>query len=173
MREKLEKLQDAVGLAKLPRNVTFKDQNFVSALKTIQQETDRLLSKVLSLKREDLELDDYFRKLLDEFSRLKLSFRDLDVVVKTAVNRSDVARTEIKGAEDIIEEIKKLLEKARYQLDVYGGRTFKEALKLAKDISDRAKKMKKVAAEVRHILVSIYVDLFSNIPISETSQTGP
>ena len=148
LKEKLVRLKASVGEAKLPRNFTIRSKNFSIALLKIEGEANHLANKVKSLQMEEKNLKAFFKKLMDDFEALKQNLKNLEDVYKMAFNHSRMAGVDIRDAEDIIEQIKLLLQDAMYQLDEHGGMAYKEALKLAKDISDLAKQMKTIAAEV-------------------------
>ncbi len=148
LREKLLRLKASLGDANLPQNYTIKDEDFVVALKKIENETSLISEKVKSMKKSDDDLREFFDKLRLEFSRLKQGLSNLKMVYKMAFNDSKTAMMDIGDAEDIIEQIKKLLADAMYQLNNHGVVAYHEALKLARDISDLAKSMKTIAADV-------------------------
>ena len=148
LREKLIRLKASVGEAKLPQNFTIKNKNFSIALGRIETEATHLANKVKSLQNRENDLKAFFDKLMEDFEGLKRGLGKVQMVFRMAFNESRVAEKDIGDAEDIIEEIKKLLKDARYQLTAHGEVAYKEALKLARDISDLARKMKAIAAEV-------------------------
>ena len=148
LKEKLIRLKASVGEAKLPQNFTIRSKNFSIALVKIEEETNLLANKIKSLQMEEKNLKAFFKKLMDDFEGLKRNLKKLEDVFKMAYNDSRMARIDIGDAENIIKQIKLLLKDAMYELDVHGTMAYKEALKLAKDISDLAKQMKSIAAEV-------------------------
>ena len=148
LKEKLIRLKASVGEAKLPHNFTIRSKNFSIALLKIESETGHLANKVKSLQMEEQNLKAFFKKLMDDFEALKQNLKNLEEVYKMAYNHSRLAGVDIGDAENIIEQIKLLLQDAMYQLDEHGAMAFKEALKLANDISDLARQMKIIAMEV-------------------------
>ena len=148
LRQKLIRLKASVGEAQLPQNFSIKNKNFVVALKKIEKEADILSKKAKSLQQSDNDLAEFFQQLLRDFSLLKNSLYRLHHILKVALNVSKMAKADVSDAEAITKQIYQLLQDARYQLDNHGMIAYKEALKLAKDISDLAKKMKGIAAEV-------------------------
>lgn len=148
LKEKLIRLKASVGEAKLPQNFTIRNKNFSVALVRIENEAKTLASKIKSLQMEEESLKAFFKSLMDDFDELKIKVNNLETVLTMAFNDSRMARMDIGDAENIIEQIKLLLKDSMYQLDNHGAMAYQEALKLAKDISDLAKQMKNIAAEV-------------------------
>ena len=150
LRQKLVRLKASVGEAKLPQNFTIKNKNFSVALGRIESEANEISNKIKELQLEEKDLKTFFQKLMDDFNGLKRNLRKLEAALNMAFNSSGMAKMDIGDAEDMIEQIKKLLDGAKYDLDVNGRRAYNEARKLAKDISDLAKRMKSIAAEVSY-----------------------
>ena len=155
LKEKLIRLKASVGEAKLPKNFTIRSKNFSVALLKIEGEAKHLADKIRTLQMEEKNLKAFFKKLMDDFEALKRNLKSLEDVYRMAFNHSRKADIDIGDGEEIIEQIKLLLQDAVYQLDEHGAMAYREALKLAKDISDLAKQMKKIAAEVLTEVYSI------------------
>jgi len=151
LKEKLIRLKASVGEAILPKNFTIRSKNFSVALLKIEGEAKHLEDKIKTLQLEEKNLKAFFKKLMDDFEALKRNLKRLEDVYRMAFNHSRKADTDIGDGEEIIEQIKLLLQDAVYQLDEHGAMAYREALKLAKDISDLAKQMKKIAAEAKAI----------------------
>lgn len=155
-------MKASVGEAKLPQNFTIKNKNFSIALVKIEGESNLLANKIKALQMEEKDLKAFFKKLMDDFEKLKQNMKRIEIVLKMAFNDSKMARMDIGDAERIIEQINSLLKDAMYQLDEHGKMAHKEALKLAKDISDLAKQMKTIAAEVTYLVLRMRYQKFSN-----------
>ena len=129
--------------------IDVRDENFENAIRSLEEAINELKKKTDGLLDGDTKLFEFFDGLRKQFEKIHKRFAELKLMVDDSKDASEKGRVEITKAEEIIEEIKKLLKGAEEKIASAGGDLFDGKENNAGDISDFAKTMRDIAKEVK------------------------
>ena len=128
--------------------IDVRDENFENAIRALDKAIDELKKKTNSLLDGDKQLFEFFDGLRKQFEKINKRFGELKSMVEQSKEASEKGEVEITRAEEIIEEIKKLLQDAEDKIAQEGAKLFNKKDTSAADLSDLAKEMRAIAKEV-------------------------
>ena len=156
LRERLSKMNLTRGnFTNKDAGIDVRDENFENAIRALDKAINELKQKTDGLLDGDKKLFEFFDELRKQFEKINNRLAELKTMVKESEQASENGKVEITKAEEIIEEIKRLLKDAEDKIKKEGEKLFNKSGSSAADLSDIAKEMRAIAKEVKNILMKI------------------